>query len=152
MQEYNLTVYDTKEPEKVLRELLSWLGLDWEPKLLNHQVEDSYRASTMFHIWSVYMLVTQMMMMVRKWWEMLRPARWKQQRTRLFGRSTGRCHHCMNLNTILSISLIKRGSWEMAWRNPRRGEIFLILFDILQTVSHLLCDLLLTKYHIFKQV
>ena len=65
MQEYNLTVYDTKEPEKVLRELLSWLGLDWEPKLLNHQVVQRIaiiRASTMFH-----MLVTQMMMMmVRK--------------------------------------------------------------------------------------
>ena len=55
-REYNLTVYDTKEPEKVLRELLSWLGLDWEPKLLNHQVEDLVqrsaiiRASTMFHV------------------------------------------------------------------------------------------------------
>ena len=53
MLEYNLTVYDTKEPEKVLRELLSWLGLDWEPKLLNHEVEQRIaiiRASTMFHM------------------------------------------------------------------------------------------------------
>jgi len=26
-----------QDPEKVLRSLLSWLGLPWEPKLLNHQ-------------------------------------------------------------------------------------------------------------------
>ena len=30
-----------------MRELLSWLGLDWEPKLLNHQVENRHHQS--FH-------------------------------------------------------------------------------------------------------
>ena len=29
---------DAKEPERILRDLLSWLNLPWDPKVLSHQV------------------------------------------------------------------------------------------------------------------
>ena len=30
---------DSKEPERTLKDLLSWLDLPWDPKVLSHQVE-----------------------------------------------------------------------------------------------------------------